>query len=125
MRPNLFFTGRRKFLKYNILLVSQFLLPSFFIVLICIIAGCNQSNDKLFTKVSSSQSNIDFKNLLVEDEEFNVSNYPYFYNGGGVAVGDINNDGLTDIFFTGNMVKNRLYLNKGNFEFEDITQKSR
>lgn len=78
----------------------------------------------MFTKISSSGSNINFQNLLVEDETFNVFNYPYFYNGGGVAVGDINNDGLTDVFFTGNMVKNRLYLNRGNFEFEDITEKS-
>ena len=75
--------------------------------------GCSEANDKMFSKIASSESNINFKNLLVEDEEFNVFNYPYFYNGGGVAVGDINNDGLADIFFTGNMVKNRLYLNKG------------
>ncbi|MCW3118916.1 MAG: RNA-binding protein, partial [Chitinophagaceae bacterium] len=92
--------------------------------LVYIISGCSHSNDKLFTKVSASTSNINFKNLLVEDEQFNVLNYPYFYNGGGVAIGDINNDGLPDIFFTGNMVKNRLYLNKGNFQFEDITEKS-
>jgi len=111
-------------LKYLFLLLHRFSLPLFFIGLLYTIAGCNPSDDKLFTKVSSSRSNINFKNLLVEDEEFNVLNYPYFYNGGGVAVGDINNDGLTDIFFTGNMVKNKLYLNKGNFEFEDITEKS-
>jgi hypothetical protein len=111
-------------LNYFSLLFHQFSLPLFFIMSVYTISGCKQSNDKLFTKVSASGSNINFKNVLVEDEEFNVLNYPYFYNGGGVAVGDINNDGLTDIFFTGNMVKNKLYLNKGNFEFEDITEKS-
>jgi hypothetical protein len=95
-----------------------------FFLSIIFLSACGDSSDKLFTKVSSSSSNINFKNLLVEDENFNVLTYPYFYNGGGVAIGDINNDGLNDIFFTGNMVKNRLYVNKGNFEFEDITVKS-
>lgn len=94
-----------------------------YILLICTCA-CGESTNQQFTKISSSSSNINFKNLLVEDEQFNVLNYPYFYNGGGVAIGDINNDGLPDVLFTGNMVKNRLYLNKGNFEFEDITQQS-
>ena len=115
---------RSMFFKYCFPVLSQFSLQLFLIVSVYIMSGCNQSDDKLFTKVSASKSNITFKNLLIEDEEFNVLNYPYFYNGGGVAVGDINNDGLTDIFFTGNMVKNRLYLNKGNFEFEDITARS-
>ncbi|ULQ51421.1 VCBS repeat-containing protein [Flavihumibacter fluvii] len=97
-------------------------LPLLFLVIG--ISACHQASDKLFTKISPSSSNINFKNTLVEDDEFNVLNYPYFYNGGGVAVGDINNDGLADLFFTGNMVKNRLYLNKGQMDFEDITIKS-
>ncbi len=88
------------------------------------VAGCSQSNNKMFTKIPASSSRVEFKNFLVENDEFNVLNYPYFYNGGGVAVGDINNDGLADLLFTGNMVRNRLYLNKGKFEFEDITETS-
>ncbi len=114
----------RKVFKNQNHLLNQPLLRLFFIAIVYTITGCGKSNDKLFTRVSSGASNINFKNLLKEDEEFNVLNYPYFYNGGGVAVGDINNDGLADIFFSGNMVKNRLYLNRGNFKFEDITEKS-
>ena len=67
---------------------------------------------------------IDFENKVIQDQENHVLNYPYYFNGGGVAVGDINNDGLEDVYFSGNSVPNRLYLNKGNFQFEDITEKA-
>ena len=83
--------------------------------------GCGDNNSPLFTRLDEKQTNITFQNTLFEGESLNILNYPYFYNGGGVAIGDINNDGLQDILFTGNMVKNRLYLNKGDFKFENIT----
>ncbi len=67
---------------------------------------------------------IDFSNTLTYTEDFNPYTYHNFYNGGGVALGDINNDGLIDIYFTGNLVDNKLYLNKGNWQFEDITEKA-
>src|SRR6201994_4624324 len=87
--------------------------------------SCAKKKQSLFTKLSVSETGIDFRNLLKENnEQYNVMTNPYFYNGAGVAIGDINNDGLPDILFTGNMVHNRLFLNKGNFEFEDITEKS-
>jgi enediyne biosynthesis protein E4 len=87
------------------------------------ILSCKKE-DTLFTSLTQSDTNIDFNNTLFEDGPLNVANYIYFYNGGGVAIGDINNDGLQDVLFTGNMVKNRLFINKGNMEFEDITAKS-
>src|SRR3982750_4006352 len=90
-----------------------------------ILASCKQGSKKLFTKLDADKTGIDFRNLLKEDNpQFNIVLYPYFYNGGGVAVGDINNDGLEDICFTGNMVKNRLFLNEGDLEFKDITDHS-
>src|SRR3984957_7110016 len=97
-----------------------------FITLVSLFSlSCNQEPATLFTKMSSNETGIHFNNSLIENnDQFNILQYPYFYNGGGVAVGDINNDGLPDIIFTGNMVKNRLYLNKGNFHFEDITEQS-
>ena len=67
-----------------------------------------------------SDSNINFKNTLTESESFNVFKYRNFYNGGGVATGDLNNDGLPEVFFTANQSSNKLYLNKGNLKFEDI-----
>ena len=90
--------------------------------LICLVLnGCKDDHSKLFTRLSDGRTGINFRNLLEESAEMNVMQYAYFYNGGGVAIGDINNDGLQDILFTGNMVRNRLYLNKGNFKFEDVT----
>jgi hypothetical protein len=88
------------------------------------VAGCGEDRAKLFTDLDKSSTGIDFRNLLVEDETLNVAHYIYFYNGAGVAIGDVNNDGLQDVFFSGNMVKNRLYLNKGNFKFDNITTQS-
>ena len=72
----------------------------------------------------SSVTGIDFRNPLQETEQFNVLNYGYLYNGGGVAIGDINDDGLSDIYFTGNMVGSRLYLNQGNFKFKEIAEQA-
>jgi hypothetical protein len=81
-------------------------------------------NSHLFSLLDNQETGVTFRNELFESDQLNVINYGYFYNGGGVAIGDINNDGLEDIFFSGNMVKNRLYVNKGNFKFENITEKS-
>ncbi len=74
-----------------------------------------------FYSIPSTQSNIDFENTLDESDDFNIIEYLYFYNGAGVAIGDINNDGLPDLYFSSNQHPNKLYLNKGGFHFEDIT----
>ena len=76
----------------------------------------------VFQKLSSGKTNVTFHNTLTETDTFNYFLYPYIYMGGGVSVGDFNNDGLTDIYLVGNMVPNRLYLNRGNFTFEDVTE---
>ena len=86
-------------------------------------AGDNSADTSsaLFTLLAPEKTHVDFQNNITEGLNTNVLMYEYFYNGGGVAVGDINNDGLDDIYFTSNMESNRLYLNKGNMTFEDIT----
>ncbi|MBP6755891.1 MAG: VCBS repeat-containing protein [Bacteroidia bacterium] len=96
-----------------------------FFFLIIIFASCSKGNsDSLFTKLDASQTGIDFQNEVKNGKNMNIFKYRNFYNGGGVAIGDINNDGLADVFFTSNQGANKLYLNKGNFKFEDISKKS-
>ena len=78
----------------------------------------------LFQQIPASHSGIDFNNKITENDTINPLDMVNIYNGGGVGIGDFNNDGLQDIYFTGNMVSNRLYLNRGDFKFEDITEKA-
>ncbi|MEP7107629.1 MAG: VCBS repeat-containing protein [Ferruginibacter sp.] len=78
----------------------------------------------VFTPVPNNETGINFANVVKESPALNIISYEYFYNGGGVGLGDFNNDGLIDIYFSGNMQPGRLYLNKGNWKFEDITSKA-
>lgn len=105
------------------LISSKLILKHFFYCFIFLYAftGCD-NNEQLFTQLSPSSTGIKFQNILQETDEFNVLTYGYLYNGGGVAVGDINNDSLPDLYFTGNMVGSRLYLNNGDFKFEEIAK---
>lgn len=96
----------------------------YLLFLLAFLSSCHSESNTVFTEMPSSHTHIDFSNDIKEDENNNILTYEYLYNGGGVAVGDINNDGLADVMFTGNMTSNKLYLNKGNFEFEDITDKA-
>jgi enediyne biosynthesis protein E4 len=94
------------------------------ILLVCFAVACRQQEKKLFEKIAPADCGIEFLNTITEDKAHNVFTYQYYYNGNGVAVGDVNNDGLTDVFFTGNQTPSKLFLNKGNFKFEDITAKA-
>lgn len=97
---------------------------------IILLSGCSHKADNeisgenpqpLFTLLTPEQTHVDFSNTLTEGLNTNVLMYEYFYNGGGVATGDVNGDGLIDLYFTGNMTDNKLYLNKGHMQFTDIT----
>jgi enediyne biosynthesis protein E4 len=92
-------------------------------VIIFAVAACSSKNkDERFQLVPSSESGITFKNTLRETVDFNIFNYMYFYNGGGVAVGDLNGDDLPDIFFTSNQEEDALYINQGKLKFKEVTK---
>lgn len=97
-------------------------------LLLCLflLSACSKKRNEttLFSLIPFESSGLTFSNDLTEDEQFNIVEYLYFYNGGGVACGDINNDGLIDLYFSSNQNSNKLYLNRGNLKFEDITQKA-
>ncbi|MEQ8474164.1 MAG: VCBS repeat-containing protein [Marinoscillum sp.] len=95
-------------------------------LIILLISACSDQAEEevspLFRLLDPSETGIDFTNQLEYDAKFNVYTYRNYYNGGGVSIGDINNDGLVDVYFTANLKPNRLYLNKGGLKFEDVTE---
>ncbi len=99
-------------------------LASLFFLLSCSRFKQESGKDVLFRLLPADQTGIDFSNVVTDTREMNILNYHNFYNGGGVAIGDVNHDGKPDIFFTANQGENALYLNKGNMQFENITRKA-
>lgn len=84
----------------------------------------NKITDYLFEELATNKTGVEFQNTITQTADINILSWEYLFNGGGVAVGDLNKDGLPDLIFTGNQVENKIYLNKGNLEFEDVTSKA-
>jgi hypothetical protein len=138
-RPGVKFPGSTRRECYNIFLFEKkalyfygaffyshsFMKGNCLLALLAISALCScHHSTSLFEKISSSHSGITFNNAIAENDSINPLDVVNIYNGGGVGIGDFNNDGLPDIYFGGNMVPGRLYLNRGDFKFEDITEKA-
>src|SRR5450432_48877 len=103
--------------------------PLLLVYLIVLLISCNshesgENPDALFKLLPASETGIHFNNQVKDTKEYNIFKYRNFYNGGGVAIGDVNHDGRPDIFFTSNQHENQLYLNKGNWKFEEVAEKS-
>lgn len=105
--------------KQRYMLISRFILVLGIFALI----GC-QSEPERFTRMAPEETGVNFANNLTETPDLNIFNYLYFYDGGGIAAGDLNGDDLPDLFFTSNQEQNKLYLNRGDFKFEDVTNKA-
>src|SRR6266542_5523225 len=102
--------------------MTRWHLPALFVPLL-LLDGCGkEEGPRLFQRLTPDRTGVTFTNTITTNDSINVQTDVYVYNGGGVAVGDIDNDGLPDIFFTGNMVSSRLYLNQGDMRFADITE---
>src|SRR6267143_1291940 len=99
-------------------------LVAFCVSLVSLDACSRERHPPLFKQLTPGHTGVTFANTITTNDSVNVQTDVYVYNGAGVAIGDIDNDGLPDIFFAGNMVSSRLYLNKGNMQFEDITQRA-
>jgi hypothetical protein len=93
-------------------------------IFVCVSCSKKDAEPPLFELLNPTDTGIDFENRIEENDSLNVLEFDYIYNGGGVAIGDFNKDGLPDIFFTGNKVSNRLYLNQGRMQFQDVTQEA-
>ena len=95
-------------------------------VLLIAVTACQPAKREpaLFEQLPPSTTGVTFENRLADDSTFNILNYLYYYNGAGVAAGDVNGDGLPDLYFTSNRGRNRLYLNRGSYKFEDVTEKA-
>ncbi len=99
-------------------------IPLLFSLALLLFTACTKKQKPLFLAVPSAKSGLTFNNEIIENSQMNMVNYQYLYNGGGVGIGDFNNDNLPDIYFTASIASNRLYLNRGNLQFEDVTEKA-
>ncbi len=97
-------------------------ISTFVLLFLVIVTSCTKRKRTLFEPVKSTRSGLDFTNEITENDSLNILENEFVYNGAGVAIGDLNGDGLDDLFFTGNQVDNRLYINRGNLTFEDVTE---
>jgi len=101
------------------LMKLQYIIPA----LALLMGSCiDEQSTKKFEIISSEYSGIDFSNSITATDSFNVIDFYYIYNGGGLGIGDFNNDGLQDVYFSGNETSNKLYLNQGDFKFKDVSE---